>query len=237
MFYIFHYFISVYNAIELDIYELYCNTSVFCILNFFFRTLILFYHYGFEKKEDTPEDCERENIYEPKKSESLNIPASDSQNLKTDASDRDTVSVIDQQSSNSADTLLDVVSICSSFNVSRRTSNDGVVNLNILPDMKNLKDKIADISMTAEIDNHSLSAEGEHQLKDELHNNKCLKCGVMPTQLPKLAPAGAGETSSQRKLYKIQRVPGNKLEDPKRSFDSGLYVYVDFHGHASKKGI
>lgn len=203
---------------------------------FFFRTLILFHHYGFEKKEDTPEDCERENIYEPKKSETLNIPASDSQNLKTDASDRSTVNVIDQQSSNSTDTLSDVVGICSSFNVAGKTSNDDVVNFNVLPDMKNLKDKIADISMTAETGNHSLSAEGEHQLKDGLHN-KCSKCGVIATQLPKLSPAGAGETSSQRKLYKIQRVPRNKLEDPKRSFDSGLYVYVDFHGHASKKGI
>lgn len=83
------------------------------------------------------------------------------------------------------------------------------------------------------------AADLESQPEDGLRNDKCSMCGVVPSpaSLPKLSPAGAAETSGRKKLYKMRRLSRNKLEDSKRPLDSGLYLYIDFHGHASKKGI
>ncbi len=99
-------------------------------------------------------------------------------------------------------------------------------------DTEKLNNKVAEISMTEDGSN-GLPVIVDEKKCSESRNERCSKCGAGSTQLPKLS--STSETN-RKKLHKIRRMSRGKIEDSKRSHDSGLYMYIDFHGHASKRG-
>lgn len=104
-------------------------------------------------------------------------------------------------------------------------SEDGDVKA--VSDTENLNNKVAEISMV------------EEKATPSVEDSETLtSCKSVYSSLPKPSslPPNKDNLNTRKKLLKTRRLSKTTFEGNKRQTDSGLYLYVDFHGHASKKG-
>lgn len=100
-------------------------------------------------------------------------------------------------------------------------------------DTDELNDKVAEITMEENAEGSMLpEVSDENSPADS--NETCSMCRVIATPLPKISPAGTSD--SRKKLFHLRQFSNHKPDNVKRPQESGLFLYIDFHGHASKKG-
>lgn len=180
-----------------------------------FRSLILYYHHGYEKKV----------VSSIKSAEA--VPCSS--NSSTCSLTADTSSVC------STDLLGPEIEVEDSavtdINIKEHTS-ETCINFK---DTDELNDRVAEITVDENKSSPILSEFGEDEGIGDNSSEKCTLYRVITPPLQKIPLIGSCD-SSTKQLYKVRQFPKHKADSSKKSHESGLFLYIDFHGHASKKG-